>query len=381
MLVKDSIKDSVNIFLLFSAALLSVVPWFENIFRIKGNIFSILCLLAINFILFNKLNLKKSLFFCLPFFILALLSVFYWEELYLLKIQIYFYLAIFTATSLDVQLLKKFTEFSSNILCIILFLSVLSFFYRHYGNPPLFEILNPDGRSNFFYLTSFGNESQNRVSGIFDEPGTLSFISSIIVFLRDKFSLSFKKSISILFLGIFTVSIAHFIFFSMYLLHLLLKEKSLRSPKNYVFFLILFSICLFLNQNRFTEVLGQDRISAFLGAFALLDSRSFLFGMDSVCQLGKFDCVGNLKFNDIVVPFYGDNPLSLLVHYGIFISFPYYFFMLYFFHYAIKRSSLILFAIFLLLLQRPYIMSFGYSVLLSFIIFAFVRERKSLNYD
>ncbi len=375
------VKDFVNIFLLFSAALISVVPWFENIFRLKGNIFSILCLLAINFILFNKLNLRKALFLCLPFFILALLSVFYWEELYLLKIQIYFYLAILTATSVDDRLLKKFIEFSSTILCIILFLSVISFFYRYYGNPSLFEILNPDGRSNFFYLTSFGTETQNRVSGIFDEPGTLSFISSIIVFLRDKFSLSFKKSIFILFLGIFTISIAHFIFFSIYLLHLLIKVRSLKSLKNYVFFFILFSIFLFLIHSRFTEFLGQDRISAFFNAYALLDSRSFLFGMDSVCQLGKFDCVGNLKFNDILVPLYGDNPLTLLVHYGIFISFPYYFFMLYLLHIAIRKSSLILFAIFLLLLQRPYIMSFGFSILLSFVIIALLRERKSLNYD
>jgi len=66
---------------------------------------------------------------------------------------------------------------------------------------------------------------------------------------------------------------------------------------------------------------------------------------------------------------YGENPLSLLVHYGGFLAFPYYFALSYLVIYSVWRRDFIMLGIFLLLLQRPYTMSYGYSMLILLTIF------------
>ena len=116
------------------------------------------------------------------------------------------------------------------------------------------------------------------------------------------------------------------------------------------------------------------RFQLFYNALGYLDISSSIFGLDGGCIVHDSAC----KSKDYL-PF-GENPLSMLVYYGILLSFPYYFVIFHLLHKAIERKDFIVFGVFLLLLQRPFVMSFGYSVIVMLYIWSiFIFKKKKIN--
>jgi hypothetical protein len=108
-----------------------------------------------------------------------------------------------------------------------------------------------------------------------------------------------------------------------------------------------------------------------MNAVNYIDINTFMIGLDSNCAVGLSNCI-EVGFDN-----YGDNPLSLLVHYGGFLAFPYYFSLAYLVVYSTWRRNFIMFGIFLLLLQRPFTMSYRYSMLILLTIFVLANRRAS----
>ena len=84
---------------------------------------------------------------------------------------------------------------------------------------------------------------------------------------------------------------------------------------------------------------------------------SILFGADPSCRFDQDTCTE--KF-----PLMGENPLSPLVMHGIFISWPYYLALAILFMAPLfGRKYIVSMAFGALLLQRPYLLGIGYSLI------------------
>lgn len=370
----------INPFLFILATIVSISPVIHFYSPIKGNVISVLLVLII--IIFNASYITNKLqiaVFILGSFLLSGASAIYWGEVKYLLLQIYFILSVLTIFCLNDSDLKKTINYLTVIFLLLLFGAFIGIFYAYYQGDPIITITNPDGRSNSLFLTTFTNTiigNAIRPSGIFDEPGALSFLVCILVCMRELFNFNRKISWLLLFMALVTTSVAHYIFCVFYLIYTLQHVKYSKK-----IILIFFSISIgFLTMlllipaiknlafelflSRINSNLGQDRIITTLNAISYLNVSSFFWGLDSDCALGYQNCTLDKGYLN-----YGDNPLSLLVHWGLLISFPYYFSLFYSLWRGVVKKDLYIFGLFLLLLQRPYIMSYGYSVLLVFALY------------
>jgi len=263
--------------------------------------------------------------------------------------------------------------------------------YALQGGEALMVISNPDGRSNYLYLTTMTNWKLGNVirpSGIFDEPGALSFVICYTCACRHILNLPRKKTWVLLFLGFSTLSMAHAIYF---FFHLISEKLDFRRMLRQlpVFFVVV--IVLLLNESirsvfydflvkRFaftgSGFTGDNRTVLISNAFSYLDLRSFFWGLDSSCIADVVVC--NSRYDS-----FGENPLSLLVLTGIGPSLPYYFYTPLLLLIGItNRRNGVLFGAGLLLLQRPNIMSYGYAPLICLLIaIALYSNSKSREID
>ena len=183
-----------NSFLVLS--LVSISPIFP-FFGLKGIFFYILFIslyLILNFeqIIFRKIELVIIFFFSFLSAIGALLL----SDLNVFFSSIMFTMTLMVVSSMSEKNRKNTIDLMSIFLQIILVMAIISFIYTLLGGEPIFSITNPDGRENHFLLTSFSNSfwsGFSRPSGIFDEPGTLSFFVCSVCALRQLFSLEEKK--------------------------------------------------------------------------------------------------------------------------------------------------------------------------------------------
>jgi hypothetical protein len=374
--------------LLTLATILAVSPFFHAFSPIKGNVISILALLVILIIKASWRGINVNyLFWCFLILFLASISASYWIEPRMWLLPKYFILSVLVISVLNKSDIKAFVKIQTTLVLMLLFGAVIGTMYAYFGGVPILKFDNPDGRLNQLYLTTLTNVQFGnfiRPSGIFDEPGALSFITCFVAALRHSMGCNKKITWLLLLLGFITASVAHLIYV---LLHAAEEIKNIRRAVDVfkllaaALFLLVF-IALFqpINDlitttllNRFSGAnfgsLGQDRGVAMMNAIGYIDINSFMFGVNSDCAVGLVNC-SSIGFNN-----YGDNPLTLLVHWGAFLAFPYYFALLYLLVRAARQRSFILFGIFLLLLQRPYVMSYGYSMLILFTIFVLVDGR------
>ena len=374
--------------LLTVATTLAVSPFFHAYSPIKGNVLSILALLSILIIkdAWRGIN-KKYLFWCFLIVFLSSISASYWQELWMMLLPIYFILSILVISKLNKSDIKGFIEIQTSLLLIVLFGAVIGAIYAYYGGVGIIRFVNPDGRLNQLYLTTLTNsqfENFIRPSGIFDEPGALSFITCFIAAIRHSMGGNKKVTWVLLLLGLITSSVAHLIYI---LFHAAEEIKNSRRAVGFLKLLAVvfcFAVFMILYQpvneivttqllSRFSDAnlgsLGQDRITTLINAIGYININSFFFGLNSNCAVGLADC-GAIGFKG-----YGDNPLTLLVHWGIILAFPYYFVLSYLVVNSVRYRNFIIFGTFLLLLQRPYVMSFGYSMLIILTVFVLVGSR------
>lgn len=379
-------SEKINPYLFVIASIFSISPVIHFYLPIKGNLISLAFVLMI--INLNAQNiLKKFPIWTLIFlsFFLSAPAVIYWGEPKYFLIQIYFDLSLIILFCLSDIELQKIINLMSIIFLILLLCSFIGFFYAYFDGNPIAMIKNPDGRNNWLYLTTFSNSIHGnliRPSAIFDEPGALSFLICILVCMRENFCFSRKVNWLLLIAGFITFSVAHFIFSFFYLIY------TIRNYKNYKkiiwiaskIILIVFLINLMPQAHqvfknlffaRFNSDIGHDRIITTLNAVSYLNFPSFFWGLDSDCALGFINCLDKGYLN------YGDNPLTLMVHWGFLISFPYYFTLVYVLWRGFKKNDLHFFGLFFLLLQRPYVMSYGYSLIIVFAIFYSITQHHS----
>jgi hypothetical protein len=370
--------------LLIIATIVAVSPLVSAYSPIKGNIVSILALFIIlcSKNLWDRVN-QEYFVWCLIIGFSAFISSVYWQELRMMLIPIYFVLSILVISVLNKHDIKVFVEILTRLVMIFLFGAVFGTFYAYYGGVPILDFANPDGRLNQLYLTTLTNsqiENFIRPSGVFDEPGALSFVACFIAALRHSTGGNKKITWIMLILGMVTMSVAHLVYV---LLHAAEELKSHKRAKDVFMFLGVVAICSWvlvsfiqpiqdilsaLLFSRFTDdtlsTLGQDRVTTLLNAVGYININTFMFGLDSDCALGFANCTFDKGFDN-----YSDNPLTLLVHWGWLLAFPYYFVLAYLAFNSVRQRNFIMFGIMLLLLQRPYTMSYGYSMLIVLTLF------------
>ena len=368
-----------NSFLVLS--LVSISPIFP-FFGLKGIFFYILFIslyLILNFeqIIFRKIELVIIFFFSFLSAIGALLL----SDLNVFFSSIMFTMTLMVVSSMSEKNRKNTIDLMSIFLQIILVMAIISFIYTLLGGEPIFSITNPDGRENHFLLTSFSNSfwsGFSRPSGIFDEPGTLSFFVCSVCALRQLFSLEEKKTIYLLLMGLITFSLAHIIF-SFFLFFSF--SKKIFFLKRLLFLIVIMTSAIIVSGNfsifynvfliRFEieeglRFLGDNRSENFINALYLLINYplSIFYGIEEYIPSESDYYIQVFgKYGEI-----GGNPLNLLLTSGIFIWSIYAILVLTLmssFH--LKSKFWAAFAFALLLLQRDYIFVIGYSLLTSLI--------------
>ncbi len=333
--------------------------------------------------LLSKIKIKyKLIFIFIISLVFGIINSLYWGSFTLVSL-VYFLFALTLLLFINKIQILKFVTLMSLVHYWMLLLAILGFVYTILYQSPLLVIDNPDGRSNGLYLTTLSNTyiaGFIRPSGIYDEPGTFSFIICLIVALRETLSMDRRLTGRLMFLGCITFSIAHLIFLVIYLLHV---YKASKLFMGIIYFVCSFYILLIIFDgfaefseiflNRFSivdgEFIGDTRSPLIKNAWEYLDTTSAIFGLNGDCILRNSNC-NIFQYNP-----YDDNPLSLITHYGLTLSWNYYFLLLYLF-YRFLRFDMIAIGVFLLLLQKPYLNSFGFSIVLVLYAYALINFSK-----
>ena len=368
-------KTLVIAFLLVIASIFTPSPVFAAFTPLSGNYYYIffsiltLCMLRVSWHALSKYTLLLSLSI-----LLSIIPAIYWVDSKLLLLFLYLQIAFFIALSLRREYIYRYCKLASFFCLILLVGSFIGLIYVSIGGRELFSIVNEDGRSNGFYLTTFSNSfivNTIRPSGIYDEPGTLSFITCIVVALREELNMPRKLSFALLILGILTFSVSHLFFCVIYFTY------CTTSYKNVVSYLasgsLILALCLstpiyasleFALFNRIQIVDGvfiaDNRSSLFFNSLNLLNSPTrILFGLDSSCITNVSACLSR------GYPQFGDNPLAPLVLYGFFQSLPFYSFLAFLLYIAFKRKNLLVVAVIAICMVKNEFYSFGFTLILS----------------
>ena len=385
--------DSAIALLIFFSSIIATSPIFGSLINIKGNQFSIIAIiLSLSFI--NIINNFAFTFFWSEILIiiitvsLALINSMYWSAQTSLSV-IYFLLALILSNRCSKKHLHSYVDLLTIFHFILLIGAIIGFLYTLTGGNALFFIKNPDNRENGFYLSTFSNSYFTnfiRPSGLYDEPGALSFFTCLTVAFREHFKMPRITSTWLLILGLITGSLAHLIFFIIYLFSFIRKFNAKKVIKALIFStcIIFISLPIFFNEidkllefyiDRLSfdngELSGDSRSILTMNAWNYLETNTFLWGLDGNCIAQNPSCNQNAYLK------YGENPLSILVHYGIFLALPYYALIATLLFKSIKERKIIIFGIFLLLLQRPNVMSFGYSVAIMLYLNVILRKKFS----
>lgn len=307
-------------------------------------------------------------------FITAAVPSMYWGELRLLLYPLFFISSMLLVSIASKVELDAFVDVSSSFVLALLVGAVFAFGLATLDLPPLSSFQNTDGRDNYIFYTTLSNTVEVgfiRPSGIYDEPGAFSFFICSVAFLRHALGKPRTMTFTLLLLGLVTFSLTHMLFLFVYLLASATRVRHLLS---FMIGLALFvgSILLaggfdmianqVLSRLAITDdgtLAGDTRSMLLFNALFVLASEEHaaLMGVDSSCTLDAPTCIDR-------VGAVGENLLSPLVSQGIFLSWPYYFFLIASLIALFEgRRGLMFFAVGLLFVQRPYLMNLGYSVL------------------
>ncbi len=210
-----------------------------------------------------------------------------------------------------------------------------------------------------------------RPSGIYDEPGVLSFMVCGIAALRHLRGRDSRVTWLMLGMGFVTLSLAHLIYV---FLHVLAERLSFRNLAGIMATLLPLVVIVgylggyeilekrLLGRVTITEageLVGDNRSQRMVNAVEHLSAHpeSILFGAHPSCRFDYMTC--KEKF-----PLMGENPLSPLVFQGIFLSWPYYLALAVLLLAPLfGREYIVSFAFGALLLQRPYLLDVGYALI------------------
>ena len=282
-----------------------------------------------------------------------------------------------------VQALSVFT------LVLILGGAVLAYIFVALGSAPVASI--PRFNSvQVFNLYPFSLASQEitgnwRFSGIYDEPGALAFVVASLLIIRRNLGVSKKNDLVILIMGLTTFSVAYAGFIACYLADSLKRQidprggvasvKILASiPFILLFFVSLVSAIIFFDIGEIgvrvdyllssNFILFSDRFRTMANALHLVTT-SEAFSVWSGIDYEVYASLAKKGFQA------GENPIFPLLAYGLIISLPYYLSLFYLLSLGVRRADLLALFMFVLLLQRPYVLDFGYSTLIAMVLSSF----------
>jgi hypothetical protein len=284
----------------------------------------------------------------------------------------FFLLTFVTVMQTSYETAVRFVEVATQMFVLFIFLAMIGVLYYYAGGSPVLTLVNSDGRENSLYLTTFSNAAEFfiRSSAIYDEPGAFSFYICITVALRSLLGMSNRTSGLLLLGGLITLSIAHVIFGAIWVVWVLtssgLRQINIKDISILAFFLLLTGIIyhsslLDWTFERAIEFYENPWMNPRQRAFdsvrlALADSTQGLwFGFNADCIGRQDNC-----------PELGENPLTPLIYGGLLAAWPYYLFLLIAFTSPLfSRRGLIYAAVGVLLLQRPYLLEFPYSAIMT----------------
>ncbi len=363
---------------LLLGGVLTLCPLLDVFLPIKSNIIALASAAAIVLIRIDWYAINRRL---LALIVLLLatggISASYWGEQRMMFIPVYVISGALAISVLRRRDVDAFVVLLTWLTLAMLVGAIIGLFYAFVGGSPLFAFTNRDGRMVQVYLTTLTNSQyQNfiRPSGLFDEPGALSFVICCLAALRHALGYDKKVTWTMLLLGLVTTSLAHMLYMVVHAINELSGSKHMLKALvvTIVVATALFALVTFVQpiQEIYANLLmakfvvsdgrlvGDNRTDLYLNAVSYINPASFWFGIDARCAVGLCDWT-----QQGYAPF-GENPLTLLVQWGLLISFPYYLGLAYLGITAFLRRSLIPIGVLLLLLQRPYTMSFGYSLLI-----------------
>lgn len=359
---------------LFLQGVLTMSPIFP-VAGVRGvYIYALVYMISVFAILYGHRKIPKmGIILALGVCIGSCLTASYWHELKIAFLPYFFIGSILIAGVAREKEIHRFINLCTIFLLIMLVLSWIGFIYVISGGESLFSILNLDGRENSFYLTIFSNwrvHDSIRPSGVFDEPGTLSFLLCALAALRRIYHRDERMSLALLVAGLVTFSMTHILFLTLFVFF--------RSDRTFVRNLMQYlAICVgvvlvyffllkepidnaimwkFRLQPETHSISGDNRSGQIVLAQSQLSLNVFLWGLDptGITKVHAF----TKKYGTMTT-----NPIGPLITSGIFVSFPYYFFLLFVMWQGFRRrENLIYLAVVLLFLPRPYVMGYSYAV-------------------
>ena len=247
------------------------------------------------------------------------------------------------------------------------------------GNPVL-TIQNPDSRDNNLFLTSFSNSSDYdfwgiiRPSGIYDEPGALSFGVTIIVILNEIINPRRKYSLIMMLLGLVTLSVTHALITAIYVFYYIFKFNWI--PRLITLILLSAPLIVIVNNLPSDSVLAMNFINRFVIEDGSIRGDNRSSQVEIFFKIVKNDIEISTRghqaiTNDSSTKRYtidqSSNPFSMWFNYGLLMWAIYFTTMLYILFMTIKyiRTSNIFISgvlLFIILLQRPFIHDSGWGV-------------------
>jgi len=289
-----------------------------------------------------------------------------------------FSITLFCALQIRYTEIHKLVEILTTVFKYVIILAWVGYFYSLFSEP-LFSLINPNGVSNHFYLTTFSiSNPPIRPSGFYDEPGAFSFFICLLVFLRTYLGFNLRTSMFLMIGGLITQSLAHAVFLLLWVVSILITNEI---KVKFSFFKRIITAIIF-----FTAVFIIWK-SGILD-WAIDRTLSWSQDQESVVRVKNYNNVyyeiqGN--YNNLLFGFdknvvnrsysqgYSENVLTPIAYGGLFASWPFYLFLGFCLIYPfLTFNNFSLVAVGLLIMLRPYFLELPYSFCLAIIIALYI---------
>jgi hypothetical protein len=345
---------------------------------VTGSLILIITIISLPFIGINReFKVNAILGVASAFWLLLILK---WGSWAFYISPFYFITSLFLVSSLGKWELVKITQLATCLAFSLIVGAYAANLYYWIGLSPIFQLSTLE-ESLYLYLSTLSYEYAGyiRPSGIYDEPGALSFVICIIAYLRHRLGLNHLTTLVLIFTGAVTTSLAHIFFLFLFLILVKRPTRGSKGKSRAGAILLMISIGIILQiafpENLFSSRLrvqedgslsGDNRTQLLISAYRIIenDFSIFMYGIGSLTE----------DENNALVAEYGEfttNPLSPIIRSGVLGSFWYYAFILYYLVNGFSRPERsIMLALCFILLQRPYVMNYGYSTMLFLVIAA-----------
>jgi hypothetical protein len=369
-------QDAIVAMLLLVAAAVTVSPLAAWLLPVRGNLLFIGCCLLVLALRVREIRAgPRRLLWIGAGAVLALAHAAWWQNLKLAFFPAYLALSVLTLAALSQASARLFVRYLSALLAVLAAGSLAGQVYAYLGGAPLLVIDNPDGRPASLYAFTMTNDVLDnliRPAGIFDEPGALAFYICMTAACRSVLAMPRKGTWLLLAGGLPTLSLAHLMYMAAHLLsERLLSPRALRALLAGA--LALGAAALHPALQRTLEeriaarlvmedgrLAGDNRSELLENAAAYLDLRTAVAGLDPRCITDWETCQRSYRR-------FGENVLTPLVQGGILMSWPYYAVLAVLLAGGLRaRARLVEAGVAALLLQRPYLLSTGYCLLIAF---------------